>query len=327
MTTSPDTDQVVIPGGEFLMGSDRHYPEERPSRTVRVDSFRIDASPVTNRRFEEFVNATGYVTFAERPPDPALYPGARPRDLVPGSLLFTMTPGPVDLGNFLNWWAWTPGADWRHPLGPGSSLDGLELHPVVHVAYPDAVAFARWNGMRLPSEAEWEYAARAGLWDTEFEWGDQDTQETAPRANTWQGRFPYENTELDGWIRTSPVGSYQPNGYGLYDMTGNIWEWTSSRYRTVPVMNTNSPCCGARKRYGAAAGEHSGPYPSRVIKGGSHLCTTQYCFRYRPSARQPQTIDTSAGHLGFRCAARDRPRPAGYRRQKDPSGAGRIRPP
>ena len=286
------------------MGSDRHYPEERPARKVRVDPFRIDAYPVTNRRFTEFVADTGYVTFAERPPDPGLYPGARPQDLVPGSLVFGMTDGPVDLGDFRNWWAWTPGADWRRPLGPGSSLDGLEDHPVVHVAYPDAVAFVRWAGMRLPSEAEWEYAARGGLEGAEFAWGDQDFQETAPRANTWQGRFPYENTELDGWARTSPVGFYAPNGYGLYDMIGNIWEWTSTRYREAPPM-AGSRCCGPPRGEQLAPIRKPDPFPSRTIKGGSHLCTIQYCFRYRPAARQPQTIDTSAGHIGFRCLSRE----------------------
>ncbi len=302
----PDHRQIPIPGGEFLMGSDRHYSEERPARKVRVDPFRIDAYPVTNRRFMEFVAATGYVTFAERPPDPGLYPGARPQDLVPGSLVFRMTDGPVDLRDFRNWWAWTPGADWRRPLGPGSSLDGLEDHPVVHVAYPDAVAFARWAGMRLPSEAEWECAARGGLEGAEFAWGDQDVQETMPRANTWQGGFPYENTELDGWTRTSPVGFYAPNGHGLFDMIGNIWEWTSTRHREAPPT-AGSRCCGPPRSEQPSPMGKPDPFPSRIIKGGSHLCTLQYCFRYRPAARQPQTIDTSAGHIGFRCVSREAP--------------------
>ena len=288
------------------MGSDRHYPEERPVRKVRVDPFRIDAYPVTNRRFMEFVTDTGYVTFAERPPDPSLYPGARPQDLVPGSLVFGMTDGPVNLGDFRNWWAWTPGADWRRPLGSGSCLDGLEDHPVVHVAYPDAVAFARWAGMRLPTETQWEYAARGGLEGAEFAWGDQDCQETMPRANTWQGAFPYENTELDGWTRTSPAGFYAPNGYGLYDMIGNVWEWTSTRYREAPPM-AGSRCCGPPRSEQLAPIRQPGPFPSRTIKGGSHLCTIQYCFRYRPAARQAQTLDTSASHIGFRCVSPDRP--------------------
>ncbi len=297
----------MIPGGEFVMGSDRHYPEERPARTVRVDSFRIDAHPVTNRRFRRFVADTGYTTIAERPLDAALYAGARPQDLVPGSLVFVPSGGPVDLGDFRNWWAWVPGTNWRRPLGPRSTLDGLEDHPVVHVAYPDAAAYTRWAGMHLPTEAEWEYAARGGLDGAEFEWGDEDVQETAPRANTWQGRFPYENTELDGWTRTSPVGHYEPNGYGLHDMAGNVWEWTSTRYREPPSHDVDKRCCGPPKPRAASPEGRSGPLPSRTIKGGSHLCTIQYCFRYRPAARQPQTIDTSTSHLGFRCVARDRP--------------------
>ena len=288
------------------MGSDRHYPEERPAHKVRVDPFRIDAYPVTNRRFMEFVADTGYVTFAERPPDPNLYPGARPQDLVPGSLVFGMTDGPVDLGDFRNWWTWTPGAYWRRPLGPGSSLDGLDDHPVVHVAYPDAVAFARWAGMRLPSETQWEYAARGGLEGAEFAWGDEDLQETMPHANTWQGGFPYENTELDGWTLTSPAGFYAPNGYGLYDMIGNVWEWTSTRYREA-TPTAGSRCCGPPRSEHLVPPRRPDPFPARTIKGGSHLCTIQYCFRYRPAARQPQTIDTSASHLGFRCVSPDRP--------------------
>ena len=288
------------------MGSDRHYPEERPARTVEVEPFLIDAYPVTNRRFAEFVAATGYVTMAERPPDPRLYQGARAEDLVPGSLVFAMTEGPVDLGDFRNWWKWVRGANWRRPLGPGSSLEGLEDHPVVQVAYPDAVAFARWAGMRLPSEQEWEYAARGGLESAEFEWGDEDPQDTdSPRINTWQGGFPYENTGLDGWTRTNPVGYYQPNGYGLYDMTGNVWEWTSTRYQVPPAGGPGRPCCGPPSREIPMPARQHGPFPSRTIRGGSHLCTVQYCFRYRPAARQPQTIDTSTGHLGFRCVARE----------------------
>ena len=289
------------------MGSDRHYPEERPARAVRVNSFRIDAHPVTNRRFMEFITATGYVTVAERPLDPTHYPGARPQDLVPGSLVFVMTEGPVDLGDFRNWWAWVPGAIWRRPLGRDSSLDGLEDHPVVHVAYPDTVAFARWAGMRLPSEAEWEYAARGGLECADFAWGNEDIQETVPMANTWQGRFPYENTELDGWTRTSPVGYYEPNGYGLYDMTGNVWEWTSTPYYDPSPGVPRQRCCGPPRGEGFTSAQVQGRFPSRTIRGGSHLCTIQYCFRYRPAARQPQTIDTSTSHLGFRCVSRDCP--------------------
>ena len=304
MTPSPDHAQIRISGGEFLMGSDHHYPEEGPARVVRVGPFRIDTYPVTNRRFREFVDATGHVTVAERAPDPAVYPGARPQDLVPGSLVFEMTAGPVDLDDFRHWWAWTPGADWRHPRGPGSSLDNLGDHPVVHIAYPDAFAFARWAGSQLPSETEWEHAARGGRDGAEFAWGDEDPQETSPLANTWQGRFPYENTELDGWTGTSPVGTYPPNGYGLHDMIGNVWEWTSSRYYNPSPGTRKSPCCAPSDRDNLTAAAGQGPFPARTIKGGSHLCTIQYCFRYRPAARQPQTLDTSTSHIGFRCVSR-----------------------
>lgn len=279
------------------MGSDHHYPEEGPVRTAKVEPFGIDAHPVTNRQFRRFVEDRGHVTLAERSPDPAVYPEARPEDLVPGSLVFEMTPGPVNLGEFWRWWALTPGAQWRHPRGPSSSLEGLWDHPVVHVAYPDAEAYARWAGMELPTEAEWEYAARGGLDAAEFTWGDANPQETAPLANTWQGRFPYENTELDGWTRTSPVGSYPPNGYGLYDVAGNVWEWTSDAYSLHSDGSPASPCCAPD-----AGGDSS--TPTRVIKGGSHLCTIQYCFRYRPAARQSQTVDTSTSHIGFRCITR-----------------------
>ena len=280
------------------MGSDHHYPEERPVRTVRVEPFGIDAHPVTNRQFRRFVEATGHVTLAEQPPDPAVYPDVE--DPAPGSLVFQMTPGPVNLGEFRRWWAWIPGADWRHPGGPMSSLNGLDDHPVVHIAHSDAAAYARWAGMELPSEAQWEYAARGGLEGAEFCWGDDDPQETAPVANTWQGRFPYENTELDGWTRTSPVGCYPPNGYGLYDMAGNVWEWTADGYRTADAGALASPCCAPQTQ-----GDRSPPL--MVIKGGSHLCTIQYCFRYRPAARQPQTVDTSTSHIGFRCISRTPP--------------------
>jgi len=279
------------------MGSDHHYPEESPARTAAVEPFRMDIHPVTNRQFHRFVETTGHVTLAERPPDPAVYPEARPEDLVPGSLVFGMTPGPVNLGEYWRWWTWTPGADWRHPRGPGSSLDGLDSHPVVHVAYRDAAVYARWAGMELPSEIQWEYAARGGVSGAEFCWGDDDPQETAPLANTWQGRFPYENSELDGWTYTSPVGSYPPNGYGLYDMAGNVWEWTCDPFQ-VPAHGAPASACFTPP----AVGGHS--VPTRVIKGGSHLCSIQYCFRYRPAARQPQAIDTSTSHIGFRCVSR-----------------------
>lgn len=302
-------ERIWIPGDEFLMGSDRHYPDEGPVRRVSVEGFQIDATPVTNVEFTEFVSQTGYVTFAEIAPKVEDYPGANPEDLVAGSLVFTMTPGRVRLDDFRQWWSWIHGADWRHPTGPDSSLDGLEDHPVVHVAYQDAVAYAEWAGRRLPNESEWEYAARGALEGADFTWGADDPQETAePKANTWQGGFPYENSELDGWTRTSPVGSYEPNGYGLYDMAGNVWEWTSDWY-SDPSQQPQRACCAPNSRP-----TEQGSYdptqpqfriPRKVVKGGSHLCTIQYCFRYRPAARQPQMIDTSTGHIGFRTVTSD----------------------
>jgi sulfatase modifying factor 1 len=304
------TDMVWIDGGEFAMGSNDHYPDEGPVRQVRVDGFWIDATTVTNAQFAEFVEDTGHVTFAETAPDPRFYPGAAPEDLVPGSLVFRMTRGPVDLRDFRHWWDWTAGANWREPLGPGSSLEGLDDHPVVHVAHSDAVAYASWAGKELPTEAEWEFASRGGLDGAEFVWGDEDTQDTEPRANTWQGRFPYENTELDGWTRTAPVGTYEPNGYGLFDMAGNVWEWTDDWYEDRSQAPPEPSCCApVNPRGGTQLGsldvrQPGTPIPRKVVKGGSHLCTIQYCFRYRPAARQPQMVDTSSTHIGFRCIKR-----------------------
>lgn len=302
--------QLWIPGGEFRMGSDRHYPDEGPVRRVSVGGFSVDVTPVTNAEFARFVDATGHVTVAEIAPRAEDYPGANPEDLVPGSLVFTMTPGPVNLDDFHQWWSWVHGADWGHPTGPGSSIEGLEDHPVVHVAYEDAVAYADWAGRRLPSEAEWEYAARGGLGGAEFTWGNVDPQDTTePKANTWQGGFPYENSEADGWTRTSPIGSYEPNGYGLYDMAGNVWEWTSDWYSNWS-QQPQQGCCGPERP--PAEKDSYDPrqipfrIPRKVIKGGSHLCTIQYCFRYRPAARQPQAIDTSTSHIGFRTVSSNR---------------------
>lgn len=303
-------EMVKLPGGEFLMGSDEHYPDEGPAHRAAVDTFSVDPHPVTNEDFSEFVEATGYRTVAERPLDPELYPGVPADSLAPGSAVFVMTDGPVDLRDWSHWWQWTPGACWRCPEGPESDVNGRGDHPVVHVCHEDAAAFCEWAGRSLPSEAEWEYAARGGLDAAEFVWGNDDPQESRPLANTWQGRFPYENTELDGWTRTSPVGSYPPNGYGLYDMAGNVWEWTDDWYqrrRRAPAAPT---CCvPLNPRGGSARGsldpsQPQTPVPRKVLKGGSYLCSIQYCFRYRPAARQAQTIDTGLSNLGFRCVVR-----------------------
>jgi formylglycine-generating enzyme required for sulfatase activity len=309
--TSIHDSMIWIEGGEFAMGSEDFYPDEAPVRRVAVDGFWIDPYPVTNERFSAFIDDTGHVTEAERAPDPALYPGAPPENLVPGALVFVMTPGPVDLRNFAQWWAWTPGAQWRHPTGPESSLEGLSDHPVVHVNYEDALAYCEWAGLELPTEAEWEFASRGGLDGARFTWGDDDPQETEPVANTWQGGFPFENTEVDGWTRTSPVGSYPANGYGLHDMAGDVWEWTDDWYTAKHAGDDERSCCapqnprGGDRRGSFDPSQPTVPIPRKVVKGGSHLCTPQYCYRYRPAARQPQMIDTSMSHLGFRCIKRN----------------------
>jgi formylglycine-generating enzyme len=282
-----------VPGGSFLMGSEDFYPEERPVRELEVDGFWIDRHQVTVAEYREFAAATGYRTVAERPPDPADFPGVDPAKLVPGSLVFHMTTGPVDLSDYFAWWDYVPDACWARPEGAGSSVNGRERHPVVHVAYEDAAAFAAWAGKDLPTEAEWEYAARGGLDGAAFTWGDEHSPAGGPHANVWQGDFPWQNLELDGYEGTAPVGSFPPNGYGLFDMAGNVWEWTKDFFT---VGETAVPCCGPQ----SSATE----MPRRVIKGGSHLCAPNYCLRYRPAARQSETVDTSTSHIGFRCVVR-----------------------
>jgi formylglycine-generating enzyme required for sulfatase activity len=284
---------VELQGGTFRMGSDRFYPEERPVREVHVDGFAIDPHPVTVEDFGRFVEATGYLTWAEQPPNAADYPDADPADLVPGSLVFRKTETPVDLRDFRNWWAWTPGADWRHPEGPGSAVTGRELHPVTHVAYADAVAYAEWAGKSLPTEAEWEYAARGGLDGATFTWGEEFAPEGRMMANTWQGEFPWQNFCTDGFEGTSPVGRFPPNGFGLHDMAGNVWEWTVDSFD----VSSPRPCCVPQNADG-------GRIPRKVIKGGSHLCAPNYCLRYRPAARQAEAVDTTTSHIGFRCIVR-----------------------
>jgi formylglycine-generating enzyme required for sulfatase activity len=293
-TRSPDVQDGMhpVPPGSFLMGSEDFYPEERPVRRVEVGGFSIDEAPVTVAQYRRFVKATGYVTVAERPPDPAAFPDADPALLVPGSLVFQPTRGPVDLRDVRNWWAYVPGACWHRPEGPGSDTYTRARHPVTQVAYEDAEAYAAWAGKALPTEAEWEYAARGGLEGATFAWGDEQFPGGRAMANTWQGEFPWQNLRTGGFAGTSPVGAFPANGYGLRDMTGNVWEWTRDHFGAA---ETAAACCGPDAGDGLER---------RVIKGGSHLCAPSYCLRYRPAARQSESVDTSTSHIGFRCVIR-----------------------
>jgi sulfatase modifying factor 1 len=294
------------------MGSDRHYPEEGPAHSASVEGFWIDRSPVTNRQFKAFVDATSYRTWAEIPPDPNDYPGALPHMLRAGSLVFTVPKGPVDLRDWSQWWVFRLGADWRHPYGPASSLAGLYDHPIVHIAYRDAEAYAAWIGKELPSEAEWEFAARGGLDGAEYVWGDEFTPGGQPMANTWHGEFPRERRHTGGHRRTSPVGAFPANGYGLYDMIGNVWEWTTDWFAPRHDEEPAHSCCAPEAPRGAAEKASYDPaqsdirIPRKVLKGGSHLCAPNYCRRYRPAARHAHPVDTSTSHIGFRCIIRER---------------------
>lgn len=285
---------VRIAGGAFLMGSQQHYPEERPERWESVETFHIHAGPVTNAMFARFVSQTGYITQAERPLDAQAYPGVSPELLAPASLVFTPPDRPVPLDDVSRWWSLVNGADWRHPLGPESNLESLEQHPVVHVGLEDAQAYALWAGCELPSEKEWEYAAWGGHRGSEFVWGEQLFPADGHRANIWQGEFPWRNLALDGYTRTSPVGAFPANGYGLFDMIGNVWEWTTTRYHDASQGQPKSACCGGGSKAARLM----------VLKGGSHLCAADYCRRYRPPARSSQAIDTTSSHIGFRCVRR-----------------------
>ena len=302
------TEMAYIPGGTFLMGSDRHYPEEAPAHKVTVGAFWMDRHPVTNAEFTRFVEQTGYVTFAEKPANPEDYPGAKPDLLAPSSVVFRKTPGPVDLRNRYNWWTYVRGADWRHPHGPRSTLQGLSQHPVVHVVFEDAEAYAKWAGKTLPTEAEWEFAARGGLEGAEYCWGDDFKPGGRMMANTWQGEFPWQNTLDDSFEWTSPVGSFAPNGYGLSDMAGNVWEWTTDWYQDHAKIK-HACCTIANPRGGVREDSHDPReplrIPRRVMKGGSYLCAPNYCHRYRPAARMAQPVDTATCHLGFRCIVRN----------------------
>lgn len=310
----PTADRLVgmrrIEGGRFMMGCDTFYADEAPVRPVKVDSFWIDETPVSNRDFAAFVVATGHVTLAEIAPDPADYPGMDPALAQPGSLVFSPPDAAVPLNDPLQWWAFKLGADWRHPEGSGSSIEGREDHPVVHVAFADAKAYAVWAGKSLPTEAEWEYAARGGLDGADYAWGDDLAPDGVRLAKYWDGAFPHDNHAPEGLKTTAPVRSYPANGYGLFDMIGNVWEWTADWYAATAAPAAKSPCCAPLNPRGprqdasydpAAPGHRIG---RRVLKGGSHLCADSYCRRYRPAARHPQPIDSATTHIGFRCVVR-----------------------
>ncbi len=310
----PSREMVWIPAGAFQMGSDHHYPEEAPAHRVEVSGFWIDRAPVTNAEFLRFVKASGHRTLAELPADPADYPDALPELLAPSSIVFVPPARAVALDNHYSWWQYIPGADWRHPEGPGSSIKGRDRHPVVHISHRDALAYAAWAGKQLPSEAEWERAARGGLEAAEFAWGAELHPAGQRLANTFQGDFPHHNTRLDRWERTSPVGSYPANDYGLVDMIGNVWEWTDDWYQNhssrIRADKEAGGCCSAGDPRGGSqqdsidANSQHGLVPRKVVKGGSFLCAPSYCRRYRPAARMAQGIDTSTCHLGFRCIVR-----------------------
>jgi formylglycine-generating enzyme len=311
------TGMAWVPGGEFQMGSDDFYPEERPVHPAAVGGFWMDEHPVTAAAFRRFVRETGYVTVAERPLDPADYPDADPELLVPGSVVFRGSAGPVDLSDVRNWWEYVPGAYWKRPAGPGSTINGRDLHPVVQIAYEDAETYANWAGKQLPTEAEWEFAARGGLDGAVFAWGNEHFPGGKAMANTWQGEFPWQNLKLDGFEGTSPVRSFPPNGYGLYDITGNVWEWTCDWFtdsHAGHAQHVQHACCAPASPHGTSRDDSSAaddlpgsPIPRKVIKGGSHLCAPNYCLRYRPAARQSQTTDSATSHLGFRCIVRPQP--------------------
>jgi formylglycine-generating enzyme required for sulfatase activity len=302
MTDMPDpVPMVAVPSGTFLMGGSDHYPEEGPVRTVEVAAFRIDRQPVTNRQFARFVTDTGYVTVAERPLDPAAYPGIEANRLVPGALVFHAPKRGAPARDVGDWWAYVPGAHWRRPEGAITVFAGRLDHPVVCVAHEDAAAYAAWAGKRLPSEAEWERAARGGVEGATYAWGDELTPGGKRMANIWMGEFPHRDLRPKGH-RTTRVGSFAPNGFGLVDMIGNVWEWTSDWYRTGPKAGSASSCCSP------PADSYDSDQPlvriaRRVLKGGSFLCAPNYCARYRPAARQAQMIDTASVHIGFRCAS------------------------
>ena len=310
-STSLESDMVLIPGGNFLMGAEGRLALDReyPKHPVKVDSFYMDAHEITNAQYRAFTDATGYKTIAERPVDweevkkqlPPGTPKPPEENLAAGSLVFVPRQGVVDLSNYFQWWAWTTGANWRQPNGPGSSIEGMDDHPVVHIALVDARAYAEWAGKRLPTEAEWEWAARGGLEDQRYPWGDTDVNQAPYQCNFWQGTFPGENTAADGYEGTAPVGSFNPNGFGLFDMGGNVWEITNDWYDTRYYQSLSQTSYTDNPKGPDRSFNPSAPYAQHtVIKGGSFLCNDSYCASYRVSARMPLEIDAAMNHVGFR---------------------------
>ncbi|RUL88325.1 formylglycine-generating enzyme family protein [Tautonia sociabilis] len=298
---------VWIPGGTYWMGSDDpQFPDAQPVHLVTVDGFWMDRTEVTNAQFQEFVDATGYKTVAERPINPADYPGVAPENLSPGSIVFNPPDHPVSLDNHLQWWAWKPGANWRHPEGPGSSIADRMDHPVVHICFEDAVAYAEWAGKRLPTEAEWEFAARGGLDRATYSWGNERHPDGQPMVNNWQGPFPTGDTGEDGFVGIAPVAQFPPNGFGLFDMAGNVWEWCADWYR--PDYYRSSPQDNPTGPSDSFDPAEPG-IPKRVQRGGSFLCSDLYCVRYRVGSRGKGAVDSGSQHIGFRCVAD--PAPAG----------------
>ena len=304
---------VWIPGGEFSMGcadprgkpfgGQDPMPDTRPIHRVSVDGFWMDRTEVTNDQFAAFVAATGYLTVAEQVPKAVDFPDAPPENLVAGSIVFAPPDGPVPLDDHYRWWAWVPGADWRHPTGPSSSIEGRGDDPVVQIAWDDAVAFARWAGKRLPTEAEWEFAARGGLSGAMYPWGDSFHPDGRTMANTWQGRFPGENTAEDGFAAASPVATFPPNDYGLHDVSGNVWEWCADWYRPDTYVRVAAAGAVARNPRGPDT-SHDPQEPGqakRVLRGGSFMCTDQYCSRYVVGTRGKGEVSSGANHIGFRC--------------------------
>jgi formylglycine-generating enzyme len=306
------TGMVWIPGGEFTMGDDSAlaWPDEKPAHRVRVDGFWMDEHELTNDQFRTFVDATRYVTTAERAPSlddvmrqmPPGTPAPQRESLVPGSLVFRPTSGRVDLNDYSQWWHWTPGASWKHPEGPGSDIAGKSDHPVVHVSWDDALAYARWAGKRLPTEAEWEFAARSGVDGQIYVWGDKPFAPEKSQANIWQGEFPFRNDARDGFERTAPVKSFPPNSLGLFDMAGNVWEWCADWYQRDLYQQRAGQGLIDNPAGPARSLDPTRPYtPQRVQRGGSFLCNDDYCARYRPSSRHGCSPDTGMSHVGFRC--------------------------